>query len=97
MQDAVAQVFGSARARVPSTGEQPEPGQQGRGDQGSGLPSLTGKCLRLAADRTLDKPYLPRSKALVQEHECSGLIPDESPRLGSTREELGSTQSPWDG
>ena len=40
------------------------------------------KCLRLEADRTLDKPYLSRSKALFHLHRQPPLIPGESPRLG---------------
>ena len=51
VQEAVAQVFGPARARMPSTGEQPKPGQQGSGEQRSGLPRLTGKRLGLTEGR----------------------------------------------
>ena len=96
VQDAVAQVLGSARARVPSTGEQPEPGQQGRGDQGSGLPRLTGKCLQLAA-RQNPNPILPGQRNSFRNMNARGQSQKNGPRLRSTREELGSAQPPWDG
>ena len=42
---------------------------------------LTGKRLRPVADRTLDKPYSPRSKALFQANERLPVIPGVSPGL----------------
>lgn len=39
------------------------------------------KCLRLVADRSLDKSYSSRSKALFHSNGDAGLISDESPRL----------------
>ena len=43
--------------------------------------SSRGKCLRLVADRSLDKSYSSRSKALFHSNGDAGLISDESPRL----------------
>jgi hypothetical protein len=42
------------------------------------------KCLRLVADRSLDKSYSSRSKALFHSNGDAGLISDESPRLEGT-------------
>ena len=39
------------------------------------------KCLRLVADRSLDKSYSSRSEALFNSNGDAGLILDESPRL----------------
>ena len=44
------------------------------------------KCLRLVADRTLDKPYSSRSKALFHANEWPPVIPGESPRLAVARQ-----------
>jgi hypothetical protein len=42
------------------------------------------KCLRLVADRSLDKSYSSRSEALFNSNGDAGLIPDESPRLAAS-------------
>jgi hypothetical protein len=39
------------------------------------------KCLRLVADRSLDKSYSSRSEALFHSNGDAGLIPDEGLRL----------------
>ena len=82
--------------QAPSASAAVSPAGEGRGDQGSGLPRLTGECLGW---RRTGRQQVVSSQVSgnVQEHECAGLSPGESPRLGSTREELGSNQPPWDG
>ena len=46
------------------------------------------KCLRLVTDRTFDKPYSSRSKALFHVIEQPALIPDEGPSLAGADRRL---------
>lgn len=51
-------------------------------DRASGSVNRSSSPDSVVADRTLDKPYFPRPKALFQANERPQVIPGESPRLG---------------